>query len=90
MLERIDLSPGSSWELRAEHETWFLVLEGDARVGVMAVLVGEAVFLDADRTEMVAGSGGLRGLLAYVGTEPNPSLLRGLGLKAEPSTDRFS
>ena len=35
VLERIDLSSGSSWELNAERETWFLVLEGDAQVGVM-------------------------------------------------------
>ena len=35
VLERIDLSPKSNWELHAEHETWLLVLEGHARVGPM-------------------------------------------------------
>ena len=39
---------------------------------------------------MVAGSGGVKALLAYVGTEPSPSLLHGLGLKAGSSIDRFS
>ena len=75
VLERIDLSPQSNWELHAEHETWVLVLDGHARVGLMTVFVGEAIFLEADRTSIKVGSDGLKGLLAYLGTEPSPSLL---------------
>ena len=75
VLERIDLSPQSNWELHAEHETWVLVLEGHARVRLRTVFVGEAIFLEADRTSIKVGSNGLKGLLAYLGTEPSPSLL---------------
>jgi mannose-6-phosphate isomerase len=75
VLERIDLSPKSNWELHAEHETWVLVLEGHARVGLRTVFVGEAIFLEADRTSIMVGSNGLKGLLAYLGNEPSPSLL---------------
>jgi mannose-6-phosphate isomerase len=50
VLERIDLSPKSNWELQAEHEAWLLVLEGHARVRLRTVFVGEAIFLEADRT----------------------------------------
>jgi mannose-6-phosphate isomerase len=78
VLERIDLSPNSNWELHAEHETWVLVLEGHARVGLRTVFVGEAIFVEADRTSIEVGSGGLKGLLAYLGTESSPSLLRNL------------
>jgi mannose-6-phosphate isomerase len=75
VLERIDLSPKSNWELQAEHETWLLVLEGHARVRLRTVFVGEAIFLEADRTSIKVGSSGLKGLVAYSGTEPSPSLL---------------
>src|SRR5205809_6699236 len=75
VLERIELSPKSNWTLHAEHETWFLVVEGHARVGLMNALVGEAIFLEADHTNIKVGSDGLKGLLAYLGTEPNPRLL---------------
>jgi mannose-6-phosphate isomerase len=75
VLERIDLAPKSNWELRAEHETWVFVLEGHARVRLRTVFVGGAIFLEADRTSIRVGSSGLKGLVAYSGTEPSPSLL---------------
>jgi mannose-6-phosphate isomerase len=78
VLERIDLAPESSWGLHAKHETWLLILEGHARVGLMNAFVGEAIFLEADRTSIKAGSEGLKGLLAYLGPQPSPSLLRNL------------
>jgi mannose-6-phosphate isomerase len=78
VLERIDLSPQSNWELRAERETWVLVLEGHARAGLRTVFVGEAIFLEADRTSIKVGSNGLKGLVAYLATEPSPSLLHNL------------
>jgi mannose-6-phosphate isomerase len=76
VLERIDLPSQSNWELRAEHETWLLVLEGDARVGLMNAFVGEAIYLDAENTSIKAGSHGLKGLVAYLATEPSRSLLQ--------------
>jgi len=78
VLERIDLPPNSDWELRAEQETWLLVIEGYAQVGEMNAFVGEAIFVEADRTSLKAGSRGFKGLLAYVGPNPKPSLLQEL------------
>lgn len=81
VLERIELSPKSNWTLHAEHETWFLVVEGQAQVGRMDAFVGEAIFLEADHTNIKVGSGVLKGLLAYLGTEPSPSLLHNLDVQ---------
>ena len=78
VFERIDLSPESNWELTAEHETWMIIIDGDARIGEKGVSIGDAVFLDADSTYLAVGSAGLRGLLAYPGPEPAPGLLRAL------------
>jgi mannose-6-phosphate isomerase len=74
ILERLDLPSQSDWEFHAEHETWLLV-EGDARVGLMNAFVGDAVYLDAERTSITAGRHGLKGLVAYLATEPSRGLL---------------
>jgi mannose-6-phosphate isomerase len=76
VLERIDLPPNSNWELHAEHETWVLVVEGYARIGLMNAFVGEAIFVEADDASLKAGSDGLTALLAYPGPKADPSLLR--------------
>jgi mannose-6-phosphate isomerase len=73
VLERIDLSSKSNWEFHAGHETWLFVMEGHARIGLMNVFAGEAVFLDAERTGIRAGTDGMKALLAYVPTEPTPT-----------------
>ena len=78
VLERIDLPPNSSWELQAEQETWVLVIEGYARIGLMNAFVGEAIFMEADRTSLKVGTSGFKGLLAYLGPKPNLALLRKL------------
>jgi mannose-6-phosphate isomerase len=78
VLERIDLPPKSSWELRVDCETWLLVLEGHARIGMMNLLAGETIYLDADKADVKAGSAGVKCLLAYTATAPNPGLLRNL------------
>ena len=78
ILERIDLPPDSNWELQAEQETWVLVIEGHGQVGLMNAFVGEAVFVEADRASITAGSHGLKGLLAYLGPKPHPGLLQNL------------
>jgi mannose-6-phosphate isomerase len=78
ILERIDLPPNSSWSLNADRETWLLVIEGRAQIGLLNAFVGEAIFVEADRASVRAGSRGLKGLLAYVGPAPIPSLLQNL------------
>jgi mannose-6-phosphate isomerase len=86
VLERIDLPPKSFWRLHAKQETWFLILAGHAQVGAMNAFVGEAIFLDADSTSLKVGAEGLKGLLAYVGTKPCPSLLRKVEAETADST----
>jgi mannose-6-phosphate isomerase len=75
VLERIDLAPKSNWALHGERETWILILKGQARIGLMNAFVGEAAFLEAERTRIQVGPAGLKGLLAYLGPVPIPDLL---------------
>jgi mannose-6-phosphate isomerase len=76
VLEQIDLPHGTDWHLHARSETWAMLLKGCARLGSMDVSAGEAVFLDRADTDLKVGPDGLRGLLAYVATEPILDLLR--------------
>ena len=76
VLERIDLSSKSNWELHAGRETWLFVLEGHARIGLMNAFAGEAMFLEAEDTSIKVGAEGMKGLLAYLATEPSTSLLQ--------------
>jgi mannose-6-phosphate isomerase len=76
VLERIDLPPKSKWDLQSQFEMWLLVLEGHARVGLLNIPAGEALFLKADQAALNAGSAGLKGLLAYSAAAPEADLLR--------------
>lgn len=76
VLERIDLSPGSDWEINAERETWLFTLGGHARIGAINLFQGDTVFLDADHAGIKVGIDGLHGLLAYAGPDPAIDLLR--------------
>ncbi len=76
VLERIDLLPGSRWELEAEYETWFLVLAGNGKIGATGASCGEAVFLQQDCAQVTVGPEGLKGLLAYAASRSDPDLLR--------------
>jgi mannose-6-phosphate isomerase len=78
ILEHIDLPPNSTWKLDAEQETWVLVIEGHVQVGPTNACVGDAIFVEADRTNLKVGTRGLKGLLAYPGPKPNLHLLRQL------------
>ena len=78
ILEHIDLPPNSDWRLDAEQETWVLVIEGHVQVELMNAFVGEAIFVEADRTDLKAGTRGFKGLLAYLGPKPNANLLQRL------------
>ena len=65
VFERIELRPGSGWELQAAAETWLLVIDGAATIGPVHADVGEAVFLERDRALITPG---LAGMTALVGT----------------------
>ena len=79
VLERIDLPEGSSWALLAEPETWMLVLDGHAAIGLAAASIGEAIFIGGGRTSIEVGDNGLCGLIAYPASRPIESLLQSLG-----------
>jgi mannose-6-phosphate isomerase len=78
VLERFELPPGSDWELTVATETWLLVLEGGAWIGALDASANEAILLEADSARIRVRSAGLTGLLAYVGSDPLPNLLRSL------------
>ena len=84
VLERLDLPEGSSWALLAEPETWILVLDGHAAIGLAALSAGEAIFAAGGRSSIEVGANGLTALVAYPATAPVASLLQRLG---EPSAD---
>ncbi len=84
VLERLDLPEGSSWALLAEPETWILVLDGHAAIGLTAVSIGQAAFVGGDRTSIEVGINGLTALVAYPADAPVDSLLQRLG---EPSAN---
>jgi mannose-6-phosphate isomerase len=78
VLERIELPEGSSWALLAEPETWMLVLDGHAAVGLAAASIGEAIFIGGGRTSIEVGDNGLSALIAYPASRPIDVLLQDL------------
>ena len=82
VFEKIDLVAGSSWALLAEPETWILVLDGHAAIGLTAVSVGGAIFVSGGRASIEVGANGLTALVAYPAAGAVASLLQALG---EPS-----
>jgi mannose-6-phosphate isomerase len=82
VFEKLDLPAGSSWALVAERETWMLVLDGHAAIGLKAVSVGQAVFASGGRSSIEVGANGMTALVAYPATAPVAALLQPLG---EPS-----
>jgi mannose-6-phosphate isomerase len=79
VFERLDLPKGSSWALLAERETWILVLDGHAAIGLAAVSAGQAIFASGGRASIEVGANGLTALVAYPATAPIASLLQTLG-----------
>ena len=71
VFERLTLTPNSSWRLAAERETWLLVLSGGARIGSFVVGIGDGIFAQSDRVEILAGADGVVCLAAYTGGKPN-------------------
>jgi len=79
VLERVELPESSSWALLAEPETWMLVLDGHAAIGLTAASIGEAIFIGGGRTSIEVGNNGLSALIAYPASRPVDSLLQRLG-----------
>ena len=88
VFERLDLPPDSAWRLDAERETWLLVVSGGARVGSFDLAPGDAVFAQADRTEIHPGATGMVGLVAYTGASPLPHLLQRAARPSSPDRER--
>jgi mannose-6-phosphate isomerase len=82
VFEQIDLPSDSYWEVDATSETWILLLEGDANFDLLAAHTGEAVFVENQRVRVRASSTGIKGLMAYVASEPDRTRL--LGRDGEP------
>ncbi|SFI84205.1 mannose-6-phosphate isomerase [Bosea sp. OK403] len=78
VLERLDLAAGSAWELDARHETWLVVIAGDAQLGPSQAGIGEGCFVEAQTMRIKAGRDGLTCLVAYEATKPSHDLLRAL------------
>jgi mannose-6-phosphate isomerase len=97
VLEQISLPEDSSWALCAAPETWILVLEGHAAIGLAGASAGEVIFVGGDRTSIEVGPNGLNGLVAYPGPGPIDSLLQNISehqakmtLPAAPAVPQFS
>jgi mannose-6-phosphate isomerase len=86
VLERIDLAPDSNWTLQADQETWIVVIEGQARIGLIEAAVGDAVFVEADRAGIKVGPDGVHCLIAYPGPDPASSLLHDSGERMTTSS----
>jgi len=76
VLEKIDAPPRAKWSVRAQHETWLLVINGHARIGPMNAFAGEAVFLEREATILSAGAAGMQVLVAYGARQPDIAMLR--------------
>lgn len=75
VLERVDLADTARWALRADQETWMLVLDGDATVGPTPLSVGQAIFAADSRCDIDVGAHGLTALVAYAAPAPIDGLL---------------
>lgn len=79
VIERIDLPANSNWALNADRETWIIAIEGRGRIGSTNTSVGDAFFVEGDRTGIEVGADGMRGLMAYPGPDPVVALLQDAG-----------
>ena len=76
VFEKVDALPRSKWSVLAPHETWLLLLQGRARVGLLNAFPGEAVFLEDEETTVRAGALGMQALIAYEARQPDMMMLR--------------
>lgn len=85
VLEHVDLAAGSNWTLDANRETWVLVIEGRARIGLTDAKIGDAVFVEADSAGIEPGPDGAGCLIAYPGPDHVVSLLQESGVRMTTS-----
>jgi mannose-6-phosphate isomerase len=90
VLERVDLQEASSWALLAEPETWILVLDGHAAIGLAMVSIGQAMFVGGGRSSIEVGTNGLTALIAYPAARPIDSLLQRLCEPAAPDDPKWT
>ncbi|MDF2235306.1 class I mannose-6-phosphate isomerase [Albimonas sp. CAU 1670] len=93
IFERLSFAPGARWRIAAARETWLLVTDGTAEIGLNPGEVGDAFHLNADRAVIEAGPLGATILCAYPGPTPDPALLFALsgsarGAAGAPSDHR--
>jgi len=74
VLERVELSPNSTWNLSAGPELWFFVAEGKAQLGPLEISIADVVFAELEQISIKVGSSGLKALVAY----PGPAVSSGL------------
>ena len=79
VIEQTELPASSSWTLSADRETWILVIEGHARIGLTDTTAGNAIFAKADSTGIEVGLEGMSCLIAYPGPDPDIALLQETG-----------
>ena len=76
IFERVSLPTGSHWSLKADRETWVLVINGGGTIGSFEVRAGQAVFASSERAAIIPSAGGLTCLIGYLGGKfPDPDLL---------------
>jgi len=75
VLEYVEFPSGAIRTLFAVRETWLFALYGGAWISGIDAHKNEVVFLEADNAHIEVGPTGLRALIAYVGSQPDPLLI---------------
>ena len=88
MLERIELSPNSTWNLCAGPELWLFVADGNAQIGPLDISIADAVFAELEQVSIKVGSSGLKALVAYPGPAMSSGLLTELPVAGADSNGR--
>lgn len=88
VLERIELSPNSTWNLCAGPELWLFVADGNAQIGPLDISIAHAVFAEAEQVSIKVGSSGLKALVAYPGPAMSSGLLTELPVAGADSNGR--
>jgi mannose-6-phosphate isomerase len=67
IVEKLEFAPGSAWCLRAEQETWLLLIGGRACCAQREAGFGEALLVESEAMHIRVGPEGLTALVAYPG-----------------------
>lgn len=82
VLERVILPARSKWEIRADQESWLMVLDGAGRIGEMDAEIGQAFLLEGVKAGISVGARGMTALVAYAANSPRDNLLRAVAAAA--------